>query len=107
MMDNNWANLTEEQREFRRRFWRAPKSVMINALRHEDANTYPNCPTVPCMKTRGLWIRDIGVEPGRRMYLGTGQELIVLAGNPSREALAAAVVRFQATGDRWKLVLAK
>ncbi len=104
MMDNNWANLTDEQREFRRRFWRAPKSVMINALTHEGVKTYPNCPSVPCMKTRGLWIRDLGMEPGRRMYLGTGQELMVLAGNPSAEALSKVVVRFQATGERWKLV---
>jgi len=105
MMDNDWANLTEEQRAFRRRFGRAPKSVMFNALHHEGMEeTYPGCPSVPCMKTRGLWIRDLGVEPGRRMYLGTGEELIVLAGNPSREALSKAVVRFQGTGDRWMLI---
>ncbi len=48
-MDNDWANLTDEQRAFRRRFWRAPKSVMINALHHEGLQTYPGCPTVPCM----------------------------------------------------------
>ncbi|WP_313455852.1 hypothetical protein [Stenotrophomonas sp.] len=104
-MDNDWANLTDEQRAFRRRFWRAPKSVMINALHHEGMEeTYPGCPSVPCMKTRGLWIRDLGVEPGRRMYLGTGQELILLAANPSPEALSKVVVRFQGTGDRWKLI---
>ncbi len=38
------------------------------------------------------------------MYLGTGQELILLAANPSPEALSKVVVRFQGTGDRWKLI---
>jgi hypothetical protein len=38
------------------------------------------------------------------MYLGTGPELIVLAADPSREALSKALVRFEKTGEAWRLV---
>lgn len=102
-MHDDWASLTDEQRAFRRRFWRAPKSVMINALCHDGLETYPGCPSVPCLKARGLWMRDMGIEPGTRMYLGTGPELIVLAADPSPEALAKVMVRFEKTGASWRL----
>ena len=32
------------------------------------------------------------------------EQQMVLAANPSAEALSKVVVRFQATGERWKLV---
>ncbi len=66
---DDWDDLTEEQKEFRRRFWRPPKSVIVNALHHDGLKTYPGCPTVPCFKTRGLWMRDLGIDTGMRLYL--------------------------------------
>jgi len=63
-MHDDWTNLTPEQRALLRGFWRAPKSVMINALHHDGLETYPGCPTIPCLKARGLWMRGLGVEPG-------------------------------------------
>ncbi|MFL9585287.1 hypothetical protein [Stenotrophomonas sp. AB1(2024)] len=102
-MHDDWANLTPEQRAFRKRFWRAPKSVMINALHHDGLETYPGCPAVPCLKARGLWMRDLGIEPGTRMYLGIGRELFVLAADPSADALSRAMVRFEKTGGSWRL----
>ncbi|MDQ1108626.1 hypothetical protein QE424_001785 [Stenotrophomonas rhizophila] len=102
-MHDDWTSLTPEQRALLRGFWRAPKSVMINALHHEGLETYPGCPTIPCLKARGLWMRGLGVEPGTRMYLGVGRELFVLAKDPSPEALSKAMVRFEKTGGSWKL----
>ncbi|WP_313341581.1 hypothetical protein [Stenotrophomonas sp.] len=102
-MHDDWASLTPEQQAFRKRFWRAPKSVMINALHHDGLETYPGCPTVPCLKTRGLWMRDLGIEPGTRMYLGIGREVFVLAADPSPDALSKAMVRFEKTGASWRL----
>jgi len=40
----------------------------------------PGCPTAPFLKARGLWIRDLGIETGRRMYLGTGPGVMALRG---------------------------
>ncbi|WP_141738945.1 MULTISPECIES: hypothetical protein [Stenotrophomonas] len=104
-MHDDWSTLTPDERAFRKRFWRAPQSLIINAFHHEGLETYPGCPTVPCLKARGLWIRDLGIEPGRRMYLGTGPGVMVLAADPSPEALSKVLVRFEKTGGNWKLGL--
>jgi len=96
-MDDDWTNLTPEQRALLRGFWRAPKSVMINALHHEGLETCPGCPTISFLKARGLWMRGLG------MYLGIGREMFVLAADPSPEALSKVMVRFEKTGGSWKL----
>ena len=72
------ANATDRQKLW----WRKPKSVMTNALHHEGLETYPGCPPIPCIKLRGLWIRALGIEPGKRLYVGTQPGRIILSLTP-------------------------
>lgn len=90
-MSHNSNDAVPNEAARQKLWWRKPKSVITNALHHDGLETFPGCPTIPCLKLRGLWIHALGIEPGTRLYVDTQPGMIILSAVPPQTSSATPV----------------